>query len=68
MLKKVDFNKLAQELSEVSSNTWELYEYIYNSRELALLNESMLHGHTSLRNHLLVMTNLILQDFKEMKL
>lgn len=66
-LKTIDFRELAQEISEVSSNIWKLYQYIFNSLELSLLNESLHHGHSSLRNHLLVMANLIVQDFKEGK-
>ncbi|MFW9992228.1 MAG: hypothetical protein ACFFD4_09300 [Candidatus Odinarchaeota archaeon] len=62
---KVDFKQLAKELKEVSSNVWNLYRYIYESRELGLLNESLQHGHTSLRNHLLVVANLIVQDYQE---
>lgn len=63
MARKIDFNKLAQEIKEVSTNIWTLYSYIYNSKELKLLNESMNHGHTTLRNHLIVIANLIVQDF-----
>ncbi len=67
-LKTIDFHQLAQEISEVSSNIWKLYRYIFNSSELSLLNESLHHGHSSLRNHLLVIANIIVQDFKEGKL
>ncbi len=67
-MKNIDFKKLAHEIAQVSTNVWKLYQYICNSKELALLNESLHHGHSALRNHLLVMTNLIVQDFKEGKL
>ena len=45
-----------------NTNVWNLYQYIYNSKELRLLNESLNHGHTTLRNYLLVIANLIVQD------
>jgi hypothetical protein len=63
--KKVDFKKLAKEIKEVSSNVWKLYRYIYESRELGMLNESLQHGHTSLRKHLLVIANLIVQNYQK---
>jgi hypothetical protein len=59
-----DFKKLAKEIQEVTeTNIWNLYRYIYESKELKLLNESMYHGHSKLRNHLVVIANLIVQDF-----
>ncbi|MHA1227649.1 MAG: hypothetical protein ACTSPV_12960, partial [Candidatus Hodarchaeales archaeon] len=65
MLQKIDFKKLAKEIKEVSEkNIWNLYHYIYESKELGLLNESLNYGHTTLKNHLLVVANLIVQDFK----
>lgn len=60
----INFEKLVKEIKEVASNTWKLYDYIYQSKELEQLNESLQHGHTSLRNHLLVVANLIVQDFQ----
>lgn len=60
----IDFKKLAKEIKEVYNNIWKLYGFIYESKELSWLNESLEHGHTSLRNHLLVITNLIVQDFQ----
>ncbi|MHA1946155.1 MAG: hypothetical protein ACXAC6_09345 [Candidatus Hodarchaeales archaeon] len=63
-LQKIDFRKLAKEIQEVAeTNIWNLYYYIYKSKELQLLNESMNHGHTTLQNHLVVIANLIVQDF-----
>ncbi|MFX1253201.1 MAG: hypothetical protein ACFFCZ_16455 [Promethearchaeota archaeon] len=64
----IDFEKLAEEIKEVSNNIWKLYDYIYNSKELGQLNESLQHGHTSLRSHLLIIANLIVQDFQRKKL
>lgn len=64
----INFEKLAEEIKEVASNIWKLYKYIYQSKELGQLNESLQYGHTSLRNHLLVIANLIVQDFQRNKL
>jgi hypothetical protein len=65
LIEKIDFKKLAQEIKEVTkTNIWNLYAYIYQSKELRLLNESMNHGHCTLRYHLLVIANLIVQDLK----
>ena len=61
--KKIDFQQLANHISEVSNNVWKLYHYIYQSKDLALLNESLTFGHTSLRRHLLIIANLIVQDY-----
>ena len=63
-LRKLDFKKFALEVKEVThQNIWNLYRYIYESKELRLLTESMNHGHTVLRNHLLLIANLLVQDF-----
>ena len=67
LAKKIDFKELAHEIKEVSTNIWTLYNYIHKSKELRLLNESMNHGHTTLRNHLLVIANLIVQDLNFIK-
>ncbi|MHA2296188.1 MAG: hypothetical protein ACXAEU_15685 [Candidatus Hodarchaeales archaeon] len=62
---KVDFRRLAREIKEVIGNIWKLYNFIHESKELGLLNESLQHGHTSLRKHLLVVANLIVQDYQK---
>ncbi|MFX1253636.1 MAG: hypothetical protein ACFFCZ_18640 [Promethearchaeota archaeon] len=65
----INFEKLSKEIEEVTKKgVWKLYEYIYNSEELEQLNESLEFGHTSLRNHLLIIVNLIVQDFIKDKL
>ena len=61
---KINFRNLANELEEVSKNSvWKLYEYVYQSKELDSLNESFQYGHSSLRYHLILIANLIVQDF-----
>ncbi|MHA2251714.1 MAG: hypothetical protein ACXAD7_15225 [Candidatus Kariarchaeaceae archaeon] len=61
--RKVDFHKLAKKISEHSDNVFKLYTYILNSRELNLLNESLDYGHSSLRLHLVLIANLIVNDY-----
>ncbi|MFX0172888.1 MAG: hypothetical protein ACFE9L_13310 [Candidatus Hodarchaeota archaeon] len=58
----LNFNQLATEIQEVSDNIWKLYDYIYKSKELTQVTESLQYGHSSLRDHLLVLTNLIVRD------
>ncbi|MHA1166393.1 MAG: hypothetical protein ACTSP4_09035 [Candidatus Hodarchaeales archaeon] len=65
--KKVDFNRLAADISEASGNVWKLYRFIYQNNELTLLNESLQHGHTSLRQHLLVIANLMVKNIQKKK-
>lgn len=61
----VDFKNLAKKIKEVNTSIWKLYEYVYYNQELNQLNESLEHGYSSLRNHLLVIVNLIVQDFQQ---
>jgi hypothetical protein len=63
--KSINFEQLAKELEEVSTNLWKLYEYIYESEKLDQLNESLQHGHSSLKTHLLTIGNLIVQDYQK---
>ena len=59
---KIDFRRLIQEIKNIEKNICKLYEYIYESKELGSLTESLNHGHSSLQYHLLLITNLIVQD------
>lgn len=61
--KLFDFNRISTEIKEVSENIWKLYDYIYHSEELKQLSESLYFGHSSLRNHLLLIANLIVRDY-----
>jgi hypothetical protein len=58
-----DFLQLAKEIAEKSNNVWELYRYIYQSSILKELTEAMVYGHSTLRRHLLILANLIVQAF-----
>lgn len=66
--RKVDFNQLKLEIEKVEYHVWRLYQYIYESKELHALNESLNHGHSSLRYHLLLIVNLIVQGYLRGKL
>ncbi len=62
-LGKVDFNQLKQNIEKVENNIWRLYKYIYESKELQALNESLNHGHSSLHQHILLIVNMIVQNY-----
>ena len=66
-IENVNFKQIAKEITEVYENIWKLYQYIYDSNELDRLNESLNHGYTSLRRHLLIITNLLVQEFQKKK-
>lgn len=60
---EIDFKRLANELEQIQHSTYKLYQYIYHSKELKRVVESMEYGRNSLRNHLLMMVNLVINDF-----
>ena len=49
------------EITEVAGYTWKLYKYLYQSRELKHLTESLEHGHTSLQLQLQLVVYFIVQ-------
>ncbi|MFQ5978384.1 MAG: hypothetical protein ACE5OZ_09670 [Candidatus Heimdallarchaeota archaeon] len=60
----IGFEQLANNIVEANNKgVWALYKFIYNSKELDQLNESFEFGHSSLKQHLLIIANLIVQDF-----
>jgi hypothetical protein len=65
---QIDFQKLAEGISRTAKNIWKLYNYIHSNEELSKLNESLEYGHTTLKMHLLLITNLIVRDFLAGKL
>lgn len=65
---QIDFQKLAEGIKRAAKNIWKLYKYIHSNEELSKLNESLEYGHTTLKMHLLLITNLIVQDFLAGKL
>ncbi|MFX0115040.1 MAG: hypothetical protein ACFFB3_10875 [Candidatus Hodarchaeota archaeon] len=64
----IDFARLAGDIANVPDNAWQLYDFINRNVELDQLTESMEYGHSSLKKHLLLLTNLIVQDFLAGKL
>ena len=67
---KVDFQQLASEIKEFVDNkdVRGLYEYVHNSKDLSKLSEAFEYGHTSLKLHLLLMANMIVDDYLKGKL
>ena len=61
--KKVDFMALASNTAAVADNIWKLYDYINKSREVDKLNESLEYRHLSINFHLVLIVNLIVQDY-----
>lgn len=59
----IDFEKLTQEIEERQQSPYKLYNYIYHSKELKRIVESMEYGKKSLRNHLLLMVNLAINSY-----
>jgi hypothetical protein len=59
----IDFDQLAANITEANNQgVWALYRFIYENKELDQLNESFEFGHSSLKQHLLIIANLIVQD------
>jgi len=54
----IDFEKLVREIVERHHSAYKLYNYIFQSKELERIVESMGYAKNSLRQHLLLMVNL----------
>ncbi len=65
---EIDFKLLKQDLEQVQHSPYRLYNYIYHSKELERIVESMDYGISSLRNHLLLMVNLAINDYYKKRL
>jgi len=61
-LDKIDFDALAKEFETRQYSLYALYSYVYNSHTLNKINEALSYGFSSLKNHLLLMVNLYLDD------
>ena len=59
---------LTNNIQDVVDNIWKLYSFIYSNKALGQLNESLQFGHSCLREHLLVLSNLIVRDFQRGKI
>ncbi len=67
--KNVNFKELANKIAEVTEQgIWKLYNSIYCSKDLGKLTESLEYGHGSLRLHLLMIANLIVEDYQRGRL
>lgn len=65
---RIDFKQLAQEIEERQDSAYKLYNFIYHSNELRRIVESLSYSKNSLRNHLLLMVNLAINDYLSQKL
>ncbi len=65
---KIDFKKLVIDIEEKQNSIYKLYNYIYQSKELGRIVESMTYGCNSLRNHLLLMVNLAINNYHQRKI
>jgi len=65
---KIAFEQLAIEIEERQHSAYKLYNYIYHSQELTRIVESMTYGYNSLRNHLLLMVNLAINNYHQGKI
>ena len=61
-IEKIDFNALKRELETRQYSLYALYSYIFKSQELKKVNEALSYGFSSLKNHLLLMVNLYIDD------
>ena len=64
----IDFEKLAKEIEAMQKSAYKLYQYVYHSKELERIVESMFYGEKSLRNHILLMANLAINNFYNEKI
>ncbi|MGC9778302.1 MAG: hypothetical protein HZR80_03580 [Candidatus Heimdallarchaeota archaeon] len=64
----INFKELALEIEKRQSSAYKLYNYIYHSKELMRIVESMSYSKNNLRNHLLLMVNLAINDYLNGKL
>lgn len=60
---KIDFERLAQEIEAIQDSAHRLYRYINNSKELQRIVKAMNYGKNSLRNHLVIMVNIAINDY-----
>ena len=61
-MEKIDFNTLKRDLETRQYSLYALYSYVYKSRVLNKINETLSYGFSSLKNHLLLMVNLYMDD------
>ncbi len=62
---EIDFNALKREIELRQYSPFALYTFIRKCNDLDKINEALTYGFSSLKNHLLLMVNLYLDDLKE---
>ena len=65
---QINFQRLAQDIEGIQQSAYKLYNYIYYSKELTRIIESLDYGKNPLRNHLLLMVNLAINDYYDKKI
>jgi hypothetical protein len=60
---EIDFEMLKREVESCQYSLCALYCYVYKSYVLDKINEALKYGFSSLKNHLLLMVNLYIDDF-----
>ncbi len=61
-IEKIDFQALVSDIEKRQHSLFALYTYIRKSQELQKINEALSYGFSSLKNHLLLMVNLYIND------
>ncbi|MHA1364976.1 MAG: hypothetical protein ACTSP5_01005 [Candidatus Heimdallarchaeota archaeon] len=64
----IDCKTVAEEITEKQQNIYSLYNYIYYNKTFARFYETIDFANNKLRKHLLLMVNLLINDFKKGKL
>ena len=65
---EIDFHELKQAIETRQHSACKVYDFIYHSHELNKIVESLVFGKNTLRNHLLLMLNLAINDYYNKKL
>lgn len=63
-LEKIDFDGLKKEIESRQHSIYALYTYMRKSEVLNKINEALAFGFSSLKDHLLLMVNLYLDDLR----
>lgn len=61
-IEKIDFDELKRKIEMRQYSLYALYTYVYKSQTLNKINEALKFGFSSLKNHLLLMVNLYIDD------
>jgi hypothetical protein len=64
---QINFKKLRDNIESRQQCPIRLYEFIHHSQDLSRIVESLKYGKSSLRNHILLMVNLAINDYYKNK-